>query len=294
MQKPLLKRKKNITPPDTGGGGGKGRAFHQPPPAEQWTMFFSQRALNVIGGRVQDIPKPEPIITIAPFTAEQFRQSFNHIETALKIFKDDADAAKSFTVSKSNETTYKISRDADPIQESIVEISHIAADNRKNTPGKINITLTDQNKTEALDDSLYLMVVAAKSQLDSRGSDRKDFSIEQCAHAPEIAIKLYLIGKSLGLEPVFKDKPDATITIEDSIKQASTGPTAQKFTLEAADGSKTDYTLEEIYNSVRAGTPQDAENLLKNLKFRTPSNTAGIAPPPQRPKGVPPGAWKLP
>lgn len=132
----------------------------------------------------------------------------------------------------------------------IVKLSHVPEHD------KIDIVLTDKSKDQ--DEGLFLMVVSAKKMLEELGETQ--FNIEHCEDKPETALKLYLIGKSLGLEPVFKDKPGQVGKTEKSIE-------ASKLKLKSGNGENAEEkTLGGIYQEAKAAkTKQEFIDLKKQI-----------------------------
>jgi len=227
---------------------GKDRAPEQ---HNTWGLFFDPHARDIF--RQDTLQAVVPKVTIAPVTAEDFRQNFKNIGATLQQYENN-ESKKSFTIENQENKRYQVYRGNDKSHAAIVEISHVEP---KNAQGKIEISMIDPDKK---DDGLYLMVVAAKGILDSLGRTR--FAIEQCANTPDIAVKLYIIAKSLGLDPVFRDEPGALKT-EDSIRDEA----GSKLRLEKRGQA---LSLKEIYEMARICTPGEAKALIEKLEIEKP------------------------
>ncbi len=108
--------------------------------------------------------------------------------------------------------SYRISQD----NTSLVELVYNTPKGNNKT-AKIDIILTDPQQK---DESLVLMVASAKKVLEDRRVPRNrekgkwKFNIENCENKPELALKLYLQGLSLGLQPQFKDEHNDNATLQ--------------------------------------------------------------------------------
>lgn len=137
-------------------------------------------------------------------------------------------------------------------EQSIVKIAHLPENN------KIDIVLTDM---QAGDEGLFLMVISVKKILKELG--KSEFNIENCEENPLTAVKLYLIGKGLGLNPIFKDRKDQEGKTLESIKNA-------QMKLKLGDEQK---TLFEFYKEIEAIDANNSKQLvqlkhsIKNLQM---------------------------
>lgn len=128
------------------------------------------------------------------------------------------------------------------------------------------LSITHKGKTlelEALDkppkdDALYSMVLTAKKAADRLG--KKRFTIENCEDNPRVAFKLYLIGKSMGLQPVFKE--DRNAYPEGTTIQGILQGQFSKESLITDSGKK---TIKEIYQEIESKgaiiSPQEIDTL---------------------------------
>jgi hypothetical protein len=248
---------------------------------DTWGKFFNQTDIAHVKDKIENNHKLA--LAVQGVTPKQFSDSFKNIPDTLKSYSATA-GNKAFRVKSESAEQYKVFKDTDPINP-IMEISHVPAEKPSSTnmtpkPSVVNITLTDKS-----DHSLYLAVVAAKDLLERAGSQSKRFFIENCANDPEKAVKLYIIGKSLGLNPVFRDKPGAVLLIEDSIK-------ASNWTLRLK-GETTDLTLQKVYELAQNCAPADqAKELIEKLESKQ-SPALGMNPA-VLPRGVPKNGVALP
>ena len=124
---------------------------------------------------------------------------------------------------------------------------------------KINITLETANIVQE-DIALAQMVLHAK-----KCSTSGTFTIDNCKGREDVAIKLYLFGKAVGLTPKFNDDPN------DGTKQA-----VQAFIDKAADpaaNTKVTQELVALYKEVidkPSTTPQEILNNLDKIKHHAP------------------------
>ncbi|MGD0466288.1 MAG: hypothetical protein ABSA84_06290 [Gammaproteobacteria bacterium] len=72
---------------------------------------------------------------------------------------------------------------------------------------RANVLFTFNNDEGELDDKACFMMVMSARDL----SKSKKFTIDNCEHRPETAMKLFIIGKILGLTPVVDDKTNEVI-----------------------------------------------------------------------------------
>lgn len=188
-------------PRPSGGGGGGGEPPPPPPPdpdrdppvevQEEYEAFFNEGA----NSSFRDEPGFQAAISIS---GNVTREQFHQISTKLQ---DQANGR--YTVEGSvGSTSFKL-QDSDSNQTHLTVTQKAPADG---LPGKIDFVLGDANDR---DKSIFLMVLSAKEVLETMG--RKQFNIEHCETNPEVAIKMYLIGKTLGLEPSFKDAAGQTL-----------------------------------------------------------------------------------
>lgn len=149
---------------------------------------------------------------------------------------EDVRSFKNLSVS-SNSNSAQVLRGS----EEILNIQH---------KGKAVEIVASQDKPE--DDELYSMVLAAKIAAEKCG--RPLFIIEHCEDNAATAFKLYLIGKSMGLLPSFKDAPGQS---GETLRNMLEGDYGKK-TLWFADGEK---TIAQIYKEVQEGKISDPKTL---------------------------------
>lgn len=204
--------------------------------ATQSKFFLNRRAVK----KMQASQAFQPKISIQTRTA-------SHVGFLVlgRDFSDERGVSVQPPEGQGTVRTCMISERAGNPAPSIMQMSHtLAVDNQ---PGKIDILLTE-TRQEKQDEALTLMVLAAKKALETFGNTN-EFYIENCSNDPETAFKLFIIGKSLGLTPIFKDGAEAAIL-------------ASSKTMMTQEG--TEKSLSDIYTEVKAkqiNTPEDANNL---------------------------------
>lgn len=108
------------------------------------------------------------------------------------------------------------------------------------------------------DDAMYMMVLTAKATADGLG--KKGFNVENCENNPAAAFKLFLIGISMGLKPVFKDRANMT---GETLKGILEGPFSQVRLQSTHEGrgEMEEETVANIFNIVKNWDMNDAHHL---------------------------------
>ncbi len=213
---------------------------------EVWRLFIEKGVAENIA-RAENYQGIALDVTNTP--KEQFKSFKTNLETIISREKSKGSASSfkdlSVKMDESN-TSASVQRD----NKDLLTLKH--------DPEKLRITLADP---EMKDDGLYLMVVAAKAA--RANSSDQTFHIKNCENKPDIALKLYLIGLSLGMKPEFRDKPGQEGQTLKSIQ------TDQEITLRI-DGSEK--KLKDVYSEANKNTSNPAEinNLIKNLEIQDP------------------------
>ena len=180
-------------------------------------LFFFTRAFSKALEKEQGVKISLP----ANVSLQDFKAICSSMQNNINQYSQGGEEQQVFSgivckESKGHNNAYEIASENKPL----IEIAHFSPekDNTgKLSPGKIEFLLKDP---EQKDESLLLMVVSAKNMLEKLGS--KELNIEGCENNPEIAVKLYLAGLSLGLLPKFKDGNGKTLkSIQNSEKTLS-------------------------------------------------------------------------
>jgi uncharacterized protein YheU (UPF0270 family) len=92
------------------------------------------------------------------------------------------------------------------------------------------------------------------------------FEIENCVDKPELAFKLYLIGKSLGLEPVFKDGKGL-----DKSSETLQNILNSTVKLRMRDNGQEE-SMKELYEKIKNNlvNPEELRTWVKNLQIQRP------------------------
>ncbi len=268
-------------PPPPGKGPGKVLTPNQPKKttitasAPEWDYFFHQGTSQIFA--TEKALNKHPVASIEGVSAESFRSHFRKIGERLINDPDRSDPMpRGYEVlDNPASTSYQIARKGD--EQSVIQLAHIPATKAQHDQnpesgsarGKIDITLIDP---ELKDDSIYLMMIAVKNTLESLGRTNGVFNIENCENKPDIALKMYVIGKSLGLEPQFKDKPgmkDATLA---NIERAE----VPVLKLNNSDDDSKIVKMGDVYRMVESGAV-DAKEVIKELR-QSPKPTTGLHP----------------
>jgi len=116
------------------------------------------------------------------------------------------------------------------------EISH------QPTEGKMNITASSLNPA---DESLFLMVNAVKDL------GKTTFNIDNCENDPITALKLFVMGKSLGLDP----------QLPEDVKNQITNATEKN--------KYQGWDLNKIYEKAKSEKPEEIQKHLKDFTIKT-------------------------
>lgn len=207
--------------------------------AKQWQFFLKQDANQKMKAESAFQPKIS-IQTSKAISSEDFKQFGSDVSTGSNS------SVKWSTEDQGNVATCTISEGPGEHSLPIMQMSHTLAVDDK--PGKIDILLTE-TRQEKQDEALMLMVLAAKKALEKFGN-ANEFYIENCSNDPETALKLFVLGKSVGLNPVFRDGAEAAILASSKIMMTQDG---------------TEKPLSDIYKEVKA-MPHDTEEARGTLK----------------------------
>ncbi len=262
--------------PGDNNGKGKNPLDSNSNPKDEWQSFFNQD--DIAKFTKETVIDKNKLGSIPNVTADEFKNHFENLGKKISDFKG-ADATQVFSVEKnSSGDAYYVGRNGATAEKDkkIVELKHVPSDDKDPTnprPGKIDIVLHDPAMR---DDSLYMMVVAAKDTLEKMG--KSEFHIENCKDKPEIALKLFLIGKSLGLDPKFKDG----MTFGDDTQTFKSIQNPNPAILLKVKGETTEKTMLEIYHEAKTATPERALELIKSLERKGPAADltakAGVVP----------------
>lgn len=182
--------------------------------------------------------KPEPAKPVGAEPSPEKLQEKNPFEDLKGQWKDGMS------------NTYQIvSTSPDGSSKTALEITHIEKER------KIEITAASHSPE---DEELYLMVKALKD------IGQTQFNIEQCEDNPLSAVKLFVIGKAMGLTPIFKDGIGIVHeTTENHIKGAR--ETQEGFNLATIyeNASKKDVTQEQLKEYLTQLTPEKSKEGIK-------------------------------
>lgn len=200
-------------------------------------------------------------------TCEDLRKELNAVSNPLNrnpLYGKAFDDLRCDWVSTDKKDNFRFFNKDNPDQ-SLIEVTY-SSDKKLPTQKKIEIISSNLHPE---DEALFAKVITAKKIFDDYNSSlppgrkpRNDFKIENCEAQPEVALKLYLLGKSLGLEPNFKDAPDQHNATLNSILNSP-----RKLYIEN-NGVEESITYKDIYNKVQSGqlTTEEIKNYIQLLK----------------------------
>jgi hypothetical protein len=178
-----------------------------PPPPKP--MFFKKEvAKRLMAVAVADRTINPKVTLLTKATPQEFGNICVTLGDKVKGYKKTAayesvfkNVESRWTSSKKQDNFRFFDTSSSPPDKPIVEVAYVQD---PVVPAHKTIEIISSLRNPE-DEALILMVISAKETLEKLGKNR--FKIENCENDPETALKIYLLGKSLGLEPYFKDRP---------------------------------------------------------------------------------------
>ena len=198
---------------------------------------------EVIANKIKDFQASSDAFSAAGIKAKEEREMFQNLE----IQADNPITPKIFEIVRKDTSTAAATSYG--VKEKLIKIDH---DDR-------SVRIASETP-HPKDDALFMMLLSAKAAADRLG--KKNFNIEQCeepVNAPN-AFRLYLLGKSMGLNPKFKDRHGMPST-ENSILNSEFGKTKIEVNYKGVQQQLTVADVFLIVKSLKVDDPTDMKEI---------------------------------